>query len=301
MKSMKEAGHGQGEGTGRPAGEKGVLYVVSTPIGNLEDITLRAIRVLREVRLIAAENVSHTKVLCGQYGIRTRLTPYHQHNQRVKGPALIEALHGGQDIALVTDAGTPGISDPGAWLVRRAAEEGLAVSPVPGASALAAALSVSGLPTQAFLFAGFLPQAGGKRKKALRLLASYTGTLVFYEAPHRIREMLQDVVEILGDRETVLARELTKLYEEVLRGRATAVLARLVPEKVKGEFTVVVGGPGKVAVAGKGAEELLKEIRGGARAGALSTRDLALKIAADSGLPFRRVYRECIAEERKGR
>lgn len=284
-----------------PGVEKGVLYVVSTPIGNLEDITLRALRILKGADLIAAENVSHTRVLCGHYGIATPLTPYHQHNQKVKGPALVRRLKSGAAVALVSDAGTPGISDPGTWLVRLANEEGIRVCPIPGPSALSAALSVSGLPTQAFVFAGFLPHARGKRRKALRALASSALTLVFYEAPHRIQAMLQDVVEILGDREAVIARELTKIYEEIVRGRAASVRDALAPDRVKGEFTVVVAGTGKEEGAPGGEERILDHIEAGPGDDGLSTRDLARRIAADSGVPFRRVYRECIARKRTGK
>lgn len=284
---------------GRPLpGEPGILYVVSTPIGNLEDITLRALRALREADIIAAENVSHTRVLCQHYGIGTPLTPYHQHNQKVKGPALVRKLKSGAVAALVSDAGTPGISDPGTWLVHLAQEEGIRVSPIPGPSALSAALSVSGLPTQAVVFGGFLPHGRGKRRKALRALASSPVTLVFYEAPHRIQGMLEDVIEILGDRETVVAREMTKVYEEIIRGPARAVLEKLVPEKVRGEFTVVIAGAGKDQGAGAEEEQILKGIKTGSREGNLSTRELARRIARDSGLPFRRVYRECIARKR---
>ena len=182
----------------------GTLYVVSTPIGNLEDITLRALRILKEVDLIAAESVEHTRALCRHFGIETRLTGYNQHNQGVKGPALIRKLQQGSSIALVTNAGTPGVSDPGVLLARQAAEGGIRISPVPGPSAVTAALSVSGMRGESFVFCGFLSSRAGKRRGELKELASEKRTLVFFEAPHRIEETLQDLQEVLGDRPMLL-------------------------------------------------------------------------------------------------
>ncbi len=215
---------------------------MSTPIGNLEDITLRALEVLKGVDMIAAESVAHTGKLCEHYGIRTWRSSFHQHNQKAKTPGLIRRLKSGQDVALVTDAGTPGISDPGGFLISRAAEENVRVTPVPGPSALIAALSVSGLPTEKFIFFGFLPIKSGKRKKVFEGVIGETRTMVFFEAPHRIRAMLNDLIEILGDRPMVMVREVTKMFEEVKRGPISSILKHLDSTRIRGEFTLVVAG-----------------------------------------------------------
>ncbi|UCF55853.1 MAG: 16S rRNA (cytidine(1402)-2'-O)-methyltransferase, partial [Deltaproteobacteria bacterium] len=183
------------------SGNSGILYIVSTPIGNLEDITLRALRILKSVDLIAAESVKHSRGLCQHYGIKTRLISYNQHNQQEKGPELIRRLKSGSDIALVTNAGTPGVSDPGSLLINQAMEKNINVSPIPGPSAVIAALSVSGLQAERFLFLGFLPNRSSKRRKELKNLISEHRTMVFFEAPHRLQAMLTDLKEILGDRQ----------------------------------------------------------------------------------------------------
>ncbi|MEA2040173.1 MAG: 16S rRNA (cytidine(1402)-2'-O)-methyltransferase, partial [Thermodesulfobacteriota bacterium] len=220
----------------------GTLYVVSTPIGNLEDITLRALRILKTVHIIAAENVAHTRGLCRNYGIKTLVIGYHQHNEKVKGPELIKRLKSGLDIALVTDAGTPGISDPGAYLVSMAANDGIKATPVPGPSAPIAALSVSGFPTDKFVFMGFLSNRPGKRKNELSKLVSEPRTMIFFESPHRVRAMLIDLREILGDRQIVMQREMTKVFEEAKRGSVSVVLEHLKRSRIRGEFTLVVPG-----------------------------------------------------------
>lgn len=220
----------------------GTLYIVATPIGNLEDITHRAARVLGQVDLIACEDTRQTRKLLQHLGIDKRLVSYHEHNEARRTPWLLEQLFAGASVALVSDAGTPLISDPGLVLVRRAAEQGIAVVPVPGPSAAVAALSASGLPADAFHFAGYLPPKRTQRRQALERLKSLDCTLVFYEAPHRILETLSDIAEILGDRPVAVARELTKIHEEFLRGTAATVLAELATRPaVKGEFTVIVG------------------------------------------------------------
>jgi len=220
----------------------GVLYIVATPIGNLEDITLRALRVLKEVDLIAAEDTRHTRILLSHYDIRTPLTSYHEHNERTKAQSLVERLLGGENIALVSDAGTPAISDPGYRLVVDAIHAGIRVIPLPGASALVATLSAGGLPTDRFAFEGFLPAKKQERRARLQELRQEARTLVFYEAPHRLKESLQDMQQIIGDREIVVGRELSKVHEEFLRGTVSEVVARLSDREVKGEITIVVHG-----------------------------------------------------------
>jgi 16S rRNA (cytidine1402-2'-O)-methyltransferase len=288
-----------------PVGEReqsyGTLYVVSTPIGNMEDITLRALKILGSADRIAAENVSHTRQLFERYGIKTGLTSYHQHNQGAKTGKLIGWLKSGLDLALVTDAGTPGISDPGGQLVSRAAEEGITVLPVPGPSAVVAALSVSGFPTDRFLFLGFLSNRPGKRKRDLKKLVSETCTMVFYEAPHRILGMLADLKEIFGQRRMVVAREMTKVFEEVLRGSAADILASLTPEKIKGEFVIVVAGSGsKEACEGLG-EEALDQLEVLIRGSQMSTKDIAEQISRETGLPYRTVYKTCLERKNKAK
>src|SRR6266404_419101 len=196
----------------------GTLYVVSTPIGNLEDITHRAIRVLGEVDLIACEDTRHTRKLLDRYGITTKTISYHEHNEQERSQELIDLLAGGTNLAVVSDAGTPGISDPGFRLVRLAIARELSVVPVPGPSALITALVASGLPTDEFFFGGFLPARSGARQARLKALRSIPSTLIFYEAPHRLAATLSDAYEILGERQAVVARELTKLHEEIRHG-----------------------------------------------------------------------------------
>jgi len=218
----------------------GILFVVATPIGNLEDISMRAVRVLREADLIAAEDTRHTSKLLHHYDIRRPTASLHEHNEQEKVPALIDRLRGGARIALVTDAGTPAVSDPGYRLVRAAIDAGIRVEAIPGPSAVLAALVSSGLPTDSFVFAGFPPPKSAARRAWFEALRDEPRTLVFFEAPHRIRETLAAAIETLGDREAALGRELTKLHEEVLRGSLSAVLDRL--GEPRGEFTVVVAG-----------------------------------------------------------
>jgi 16S rRNA (cytidine1402-2'-O)-methyltransferase len=220
----------------------GVLYIVATPIGNLEDITLRALRVLKEVDLIAAEDTRHTRNLLSHYDIQTPLTSYHEHNERTKAQPLVKRLVSGENIALVSDAGTPAISDPGYRLVVDAVHAGIQVIPLPGASALAATLSAAGLPTDCFAFEGFLPAKKQERIARLQELKNDPRTLVFYEAPHRLKESLQDMQQIFGERQIVIGRELSKVHEEFLRGTVSDVIARLADREVKGEVTIVVHG-----------------------------------------------------------
>jgi len=218
------------------------LYLVATPIGNLEDITLRALRVLKEVDLIACEDTRQTLKLLSHYGIRTRTVSYHEHNEMTKAAELVVDLEGGAKIALVTDAGMPGISDPGFRLIALAIRHHVPVVPIPGASAFLAALVASGLPTDSFRFSGFLPAKSGQRRKLLESVRESPRTQVFYEAPHRLLETLADVSELLGEaRHVVVAREVTKIHEEFLRGRAREILEQLKARgDVKGEITLLI-------------------------------------------------------------
>ena len=225
-----------------PTPTPGTLYVVSTPIGNLEDITLRAKRVLTEVNLIAAEDTRHTQQLLARYEIHTPLTSYHDHNKEEKAPVLIERLRQGQNMALVADAGTPTISDPGYYLITGCIAANISVSPIPGPSAPLAALAVSGLPTDAFFFIGFLPRKPGARRKRLEALAPHRETLILFESPHRIVRLLEELQAFLGNRRIAVSRELTKLHEEIIRGRLGEVMERLKGKNVKGEITIVVEG-----------------------------------------------------------
>jgi 16S rRNA (cytidine1402-2'-O)-methyltransferase len=220
----------------------GCLYIVSTPIGHLEDITLRALRTLKEVHLVAAEDTRHTQKLFNHYGIHTPLTSYHDHNKEEKTAVLVQRLKEGRSIALVTDAGTPGISDPGYYLINRCIQAGIPLSPVPGPSAFLAALTVSGLPTDAFLFEGFLPKKRIGRIKHLRALKDEPRTIIFYESPHRLVRCLHDLHEIWGDRRAVVARELTKMFEEIIRGRLSQVIAKMEGGSIRGEITLIIEG-----------------------------------------------------------
>ena len=224
---------------------KGKLYLVATPIGNQEDITLRAIKILRGVDLIAAEDTRRAKRLLARYRIRASLTSFFEHNEPTKAESLIKRMIGGQDIALISDAGTPGISDPGFRLIRQAIEEGIEVVPIPGPSAHVVALVLSGLPTDSFHFFGFLPPKGAKRNKRLEEIKELRGTIVLYEAPHRLLRTLQDIRDCCGERQVVVARELTKTYEEVIRGEINAVLEGLRGRTIRGEITLVVAGKGR--------------------------------------------------------
>ena len=219
------------------------LYLVGTPIGNLEDITLRALRVLKEVDVIACEDTRQTQKLLNHYAISTRTTSYHEHNEMTKSAELVKEMQEGASVALVTDAGMPGISDPGYRLIALAIRHHVPVVPIPGASAFLAALVASGLPTDSFRFSGFLPSKRGERRAALEAIKSSPRTQVFYEAPHRVVETLVDICEVLGEaRHVVIAREVTKLHEEFLRGRAGEVLENLkAREAVKGEITLLIG------------------------------------------------------------
>lgn len=219
----------------------GDLYVVATPIGNLEDITLRALRVLQSVSLIAAEDTRHSRKLLNHFNISTRLTSYHEHNERTKAAALLDVLAGG-DVALITDAGTPGISDPGHELIAQALEAGFRVIAVPGANAITTSLSASGLPTDAYRFYGFPPRKDGELRQYLTDRAEYLETLVFYESPNRLLKTLGVMRDVWGDRQAVVGLEVTKLFEEFARGTFSELIAHFTREPIRGEVTLMVSG-----------------------------------------------------------
>jgi 16S rRNA (cytidine1402-2'-O)-methyltransferase len=269
----------------------GVLYVVATPIGNLEDVTLRALRVLREVDLVAAEDTRRTRTLLAHHGIARPVTSYYDAIERRKAPALVARLVDGASIALVTDAGTPGIADPGYRLVRGAIAAGVPVVPVPGPSALTALVSVAGIPAERFAFEGFLPSRAGARAVRLRSLASEPRALVFYEATRRLDAFLADAAEILGDREAVVGRELTKRFEEIVRGRLGEIRRRLASgEPVRGEVVVLVAGAAGEVTAGPLLDDEIHE----ALAAGRRVSELATEIAERTGRPRREVYRRAL-------
>jgi 16S rRNA (cytidine1402-2'-O)-methyltransferase len=275
----------------------GILYIVSTPIGNLEDITRRALRVLKEVDLIAAEDTRRTRQLLSYYGIHKPLLSYHEHNRRMREESLLEELRGGRNVALVTDAGTPGISDPGEHLVRTAVQESISLVPIPGPSALVAALSVSGLPTESFLFYGFLPSKPPARQKFLLSLKDRPETLIFYESPRRLRSFLEDAFRILGERQVMVAREMTKVYEEVYRGTISEVLKEFGEEEIRGEVTIVLEGSTVPARAeGPAVEEALELYY---REMGLSMKEAIDRVAEELGVPKKDVYRESLRVKKK--
>ncbi len=218
----------------------GTLYIVATPIGNLKDFTYRAVETLQNVQLIAAEDTRHSRKLLQHYKIGTQTISYFEHNRFTRIPKIIETLHMGSDVAIITDAGTPGVSDPAYKLVRAAIEEGLRVEAIPGSSALLAALVSSGLPTDRFLFEGFIPSKKG-RKKRLESIQDDQATIVFFESPHRVVKTLKDIYEVLGDRPAVLARELTKLHEEIIRGTVSELLTYFTQKSPRGECVLMIG------------------------------------------------------------
>jgi len=263
------------------------LYLVATPIGNLEDITLRALRVLKEADVIACEDTRQTGKLLAHFGIDKPTVSYHEHNEAARTLELLARLEAGAQVALVSDAGTPLISDPGYRLVTAAIAAGIPVIPVPGASAVLSALAAAGLPTDAFRFCGFLPAKSGQRRKALQELQNEYCTMIFYEAPHRIVDALCDVSAVYGDRPVVVARELTKFYEEFLRGTAEQVRAQLAARpSVKGEITLLIG-KGAPAVATTSVEEAVRALE----ETGLPRMDAIKQVARERGLSKREVYK----------
>jgi 16S rRNA (cytidine1402-2'-O)-methyltransferase len=272
----------------------GLLYVVATPIGNLEDMTYRAVRVLREADAIACEDTRQTRKLLDHYGIEKPTVSYHEHNEAERATELAARLAAGEVIALVSDAGMPLVSDPGYRLVRAAIEFGVRVEAVPGPSAVLTALAASGLPTDSFRFGGFLPSKPGQRAKALEALANEHATLIFYEAPHRILEALEAVEQVLGERPVVVARELTKIHEEYLRGTAAEVRAQLAArDAVRGEMTLLIGKATAPAADDTPVEEAVERLidSGTARMDAIK------QVARQRGLAKREVYDRVVREK----
>jgi len=271
------------------------LYLVATPIGNLEDITLRAIRVLKQADVIACEDTRQTQKLLSHYGITTRTTSYHEHTELTRAPELVLELEQGARIALVTDAGMPGISDPGYRLITLAIRHHVPVVPIPGPSAFLAALAASGLPTDSFRFSGFLPAKAGQRRTFLQSIRDSPLTQVLYEAPHRVKEALQDVVEVLGaERQVVVAREVTKLHEEFLRGRAGEILRMLSDRgEIKGEITLLIGKAEGTATKAALAPASIRQRLGQIMAEEKLDEKAALKkVAKEMGVSKSEAYRE---------
>jgi 16S rRNA (cytidine1402-2'-O)-methyltransferase len=266
----------------------GVLYVVATPIGNLEDITMRALRVLREARLIAAEDTRTTLKLLSHFDIHTPMVSYFEHNELYRLETILSALQEG-DVALVSEAGMPTVSDPGYRLVQEAISRSVTVVPIPGPSAVLSALAVSGLPTDSFLFVGFLPRRRTARQRSLEGLRDLPFTIVCFEAPHRIVDMLSDVLLVLGERRIAVACELTKLYEDVWRGQVGEALEHFSQSKPRGEFTVVIAGAAEEEPPIWEVERVLATLQQLVRSG-FSRRDAAASVAAQSGWPKREVY-----------
>ncbi|HXW56040.1 MAG TPA: 16S rRNA (cytidine(1402)-2'-O)-methyltransferase [Candidatus Cybelea sp.] len=282
------------------AASVGCLYVVATPVGNLEDITQRALRTLREVDLIACEDTRQTLKLLSHFDIHKRLVSYHEHNEITRAAELVIELEQGARIALVTDAGTPAISDPGQRLVHLSLRHGIRVVPLPGPSAFLAALSASGMAAEQFLFLGFLPSRQTERRRALRRLAEEGRTLVFYEAPHRLLDTLEDALEIMGNRPAVIARELTKLHEEFLRDHLEGLAARVRRKPPKGEMTVLIGPPDAQSVSHEAAHARRAALPLARRVEEIMTergidRKAALKQAArERGLTKREAYKQLL-------
>jgi 16S rRNA (cytidine1402-2'-O)-methyltransferase len=275
---------------------KGTLYVVATPLGNLEDVTLRALRVLKEVSLIAAEDTRHSRKLLTHYGIVTPVTSYYDQIETKKAPLLVERLARGESVALISDAGTPGIADPGYRLIRAAVDAGVAVVPVPGPSMAAAVLSVSGLPTNRFAFEGFVPARAAARRAFYAQLRTEPRTVVCFETGRRLPASLKDLAEILGERQIVVAREVTKWFEEFVRGRAPEIHQRIGDQPVRGEVTLVIAPPSEpVAVA---SDETVRATIASMRGAGMRAKDVARAVALETGRSRGEVYR-MVVEDRE--
>jgi 16S rRNA (cytidine1402-2'-O)-methyltransferase len=276
----------------------GTLYLVATPIGNLEDITLRALRILKEVSLIACEDTRQTVKLLNHFLIDRPTISYHEHNERERAPYLIERLMAGESIALVSDAGTPIISDPGYLLTRAALEKSINVVALPGASALLTALIASGLPAREFHFVGFLPHRGGERRKKLAALVNERATLIFYESPHRIEPTLADALQVFGPRNAALARELTKIHEEFMRGTLAEMLHALQTHAIKGEIVLIIEGQSEKPIGEVPAHQSIRELLAEKMATEKMDRMSALKAVARAlGISKSEAYRRLQAEE----
>lgn len=269
------------------------LYIVSTPIGNLEDITLRALNVLKEVDLIACEDTRTTKKLLSRYQIQKPLTSYHEHNEIEKAKELLSILQEGKSIALVTDAGTPGVSDPGFRIVKLASENGVQIFSVPGPSAAVAALSISGLPTSGFTFFGFPPRQKKRLIDYLERLKDYPETLIFYESPRRVIKTLEAAAEVFGERNASLSREITKLYEETLRGKLSEIKELLESrESLKGEFTLVIEGNSQDK--GEFDSDTIDDLLLYLKKEGLSLKDAVMQVATDSGVSKSKIYKKAL-------
>lgn len=278
--------------------KRGKLYLVATPIGNLEDITLRALRILKDVDVIAAEDTRQTLKLLNHFEIKKPMTSYHEHNKGTKGDYIIQQILEGKDIALVSDAGSPGISDPGEDIVRQAIEKGIEVTMIPGPTASVAGLVISGLPTRRFVFEGFLPTNKKDRKDRLRLLKDETRTIVIYEAPHKLTGTLKDLYKVLGDRKIALARELTKKFEQIIRCTLKEAVDRYSEETPRGEFVLIIEGVEKQLLLEKKRKQwdkyTLKEHVNIYIEHGLSKKDAIKKVAEDRGVAKREVYNSLI-------
>lgn len=275
--------------------KSGTLYLVATPLGNLEDMSERALRTLREVDLIAAEDTRHTLKLLNHFQIKKRMVSYFQHNEKERAAAIIPRLAAGENVALVSDAGTPGISDPGSLLVAEAVLHGIPVMPIPGPSAAILAVAASGFNTASFRFEGFLPRKVKERNAILRELADYGGTIVLYEAPHRLLSTLKVLLEQLGDRRIVLARELTKIHEEFIRGSLREIIPRMEEQKPRGEFTLVIDG--FLRIEEKMQNSTNVDANDSENLQNMSLRDELRAIAEKTGKSTKEVYRMYLAEK----
>ena len=272
---------------------KGTLYIVSTPVGNLEDITLRALRILREVDIIAAEDTRHSIKLLNHHGITKSMISYWRGKEQVRSDEIIRRLHAGQTIALISDAGTPGISDPGSVLIQKAIEENIQIVSIPGPSAFVAALSVSGLPTDKFTFIGFLPSRKSQRQKVLRELCLEQRTLIFYEAPHRIVETLFDMSHVFGERRSALVKEITKIHEAVMRGSIAEIISEVQETVIAGEYVILVEGfAGSYKIV---TEDVIPELHRLMKKG-LGRKEAVKRIAETYGLSKKDLYKKSLNE-----
>jgi 16S rRNA (cytidine1402-2'-O)-methyltransferase len=273
--------------TERESITKGILYVVATPIGNLEDISLRAIRTLKEVDLIAAEDTRHTRKLLNAYKISTPLISLHEHNEKEKSKLIISKINSGMNVAYASDAGTPCVSDPGHYLISFARDENIRVIPIPGPCAVITALSTSGFSADSFLFCGFMPARENKRRKFMESLKDEDRTIVFYESPMRFSDSLKTLQEVLGDREIVVARELTKIFEEIKRGKISEFIAS--KTKIKGEITIIIQGGQKAPVTLTD-EEIINKLKSFSKNKQLSLRDAVAEVVSQTGISKKKVY-----------
>lgn len=279
--------------------KKGILYVVSTPIGNLKDITLRALEVLKEVDIVAAEDTRHSRKLFSRYDIKTRLISYYGAKEELKGDVVLRELKAGKKVALISDAGTPGISDPGYYLIKNAAEEGHDIFTIPGPSALVSAITISGLPTARFVFEGFLPPKGSARRKRIESLKGEERAVVIYESPRRAIKTLKELLAALGDRQAAMARELTKIHEELVRGTISDIINRLEEKGVKGEITLIIAGEAEPAEE-EDKTDKMNELIGKALTNKIPVKDAAEMISLELGLSKREVYQSMVKLKNEG-